>query len=140
MIKSFEELIKIAQKLRGPGGCPWDKSRSLYDWKDDLVEEAEEVAQAIENEDDENLREELGDLLFNIIMMGVIAEQEGKFTLKEVFEDIAEKIVGRHTWVFADDEAATPEEVLAIWAKNKEKEARAKRAKKSKKANKNPEK
>ncbi len=126
MIKSFEELVKIAQKLRGPDGCPWDKSRSISDWKEDLLEEAEEIAEAMDNNDDENLCEELGDLLFNIIMVGVIAEEEGKFTLKQVFEDIATKIVGRHTWVFGGDEAKTPEEALAIWAKNKAKEDKKK--------------
>ena len=129
MLKSFEELVKIAKKLRGPNGCPWDKSRQVSDLKEDLIEEAEEVAEAIDNKDDENLKEELGDLLFNIILLAVIAEEEGRFSMKGILDDIAEKIVRRHTWVFGDDKASTPEEALAIWAQNKAKEDKVKKKK-----------
>ncbi len=126
-MKEFDELVRIAKKLRAPGGCPWDRSRKLTDLKEDLLEEAEEVGQALDNKDDENLREELGDLIFNIVLALVIAEEEGKFTGKEVLEDIAKKIISRHTWVFGEDKATTPEEALKIWAKNKAKEDAKKR-------------
>jgi len=122
MKDAFVRLVEMAKMLRGENGCPWDKSRTLQNLDEDLIEEAHEVLEALKNNDDENLREELGDLLFNIVLMGVIAEQEGKFTLKEVIEDISDKIERRHTWVFGDDVANTPEEALAIWKENKEKE------------------
>jgi tetrapyrrole methylase family protein / MazG family protein len=126
-MKEFDELIRIAKKLRAPGGCPWDRSRKLEDLKEDLLEEAEEVGQALDNKDDENLREELGDLIFNIVLAVVIAEEEGRFEFKDVLSDIAEKIIRRHTWVFGDDKASTPEEALKIWAENKKKEDAKKR-------------
>ena len=121
-MKEFDELIKIAKKLRAPGGCPWDRSRKVEDLKEDLLEEAQEVGEALDNRDNENLREELGDLLFNIVLLTVIAEEEGRFEFKDVLKDVAEKIISRHTWVFGDDKASTPEEALKIWAINKEKE------------------
>lgn len=121
-MKEFDELVRIAKKLRAPDGCPWDRSRKLEDLKEDLLEEAAEVGEALDNKDDENLREELGDLIFNIVLAVVIAEEEGRFEFKDVLKDIATKIISRHTWVFGDDKAATPEEALKIWAQNKQKE------------------
>lgn len=121
-MKEFDKLVSIAKKLRAPGGCPWDRSRKLEDLKKDLLEEAAEVGEAMDNKDDENLREELGDLIFNIVLAAVIAEEEGRFQFKDVLKDIANKIISRHTWVFGDDKARTPEEALKIWAQNKKKE------------------
>jgi tetrapyrrole methylase family protein / MazG family protein len=132
MINSFKELVDIAKKLRGPEGCPWDKSLSLSDVPKHLQEELDEVMEAIEKNDYENLREELGDVLFNLILMCVMAEEAGHFKMKDVLDEIQTKIVNRHTWVFGDDKADTPEEALAIWKKNKEKEKQAKKEKQSK--------
>jgi uncharacterized protein YabN with tetrapyrrole methylase and pyrophosphatase domain len=122
MIKSFKELVEIAQKLRGPDGCPWDKSKTFENIQKDFMEEADEVREALEKKDWDNLKEELGDILFNIVMMTTIAEEQGFFSMKDVLQDIQKKIVDRHTWVFGDDKASTPEEALALWNKNKEKE------------------
>lgn len=122
MLNTFDRLIKIAKILRGPNGCPWDKSRTLISLDKDLMEETEEVLAALKKGDHNNLREELGDLLFNIILMCEIAESEGHFTMKQVLEEIADKIIRRHTWVFGEDKASTPEEALAMWKKNKVKE------------------
>ena|SRR3989338_6180434 len=119
MIHSFKKLVDIARQLRGPEGCPWDQSKTLPDLQKDFMEEAEEVKQALEKEDWENVREELGDILFNIVLMAVIAEEQGRFTMKDVLDGIQEKIVRRHTWVFGNDKASTPEEAIAIWKKNK---------------------
>ena len=130
MINSFQKLIEIAKMLRGPEGCPWDKSRTLFSLDKEIMEEAEEVLEAIKNKDHENLREELGDLLFNIMLMCQIAEEENHFTMKDVLDDITKKIVSRHTWVFGDDKASTPEEALAIWKKNKESESKKEGSKK----------
>ena len=126
-MKEFDELINIAKKLRAPGGCPWDRSRKLEDLKEDLLEEAEEVGEALDNKDDENLREEIGDLMFNIVLLATIAEEEGRFEFKDVLKDVANKIISRHTWVFGDDKVTTPEEALEIWAKNKAKEKELKK-------------
>lgn len=88
------------------------------------MEEADEVKQALEKKDYMNLREELGDILFNIVLMGVIAEEEGRFTLKEIFDEVKEKIISRHTWVFGEDKGRvnTAEEAIKKWKKNKIKE------------------
>ncbi len=121
MLPSFQKLVDIARTLRGPSGCPWDKSRTILSLQKDFMEEAEEVKQALEKEDYANLREELGDILFNIVLMGVIAEEEKRFTLKEILQEVEKKIVSRHTWVFGKDKGKvkTPEEALAQWATNK---------------------
>lgn len=86
-----------------------------------LKEEAAEVEEAIEKGDHENLREELGDLLFQIVMICQIASEKGLFTMKEVMEDIAKKLIKRHSWVFGSDKVASAEEAVAQWQKNKAK-------------------
>ncbi len=87
-----------------------------------IDEEVEEVRQAISNGDHENLREELGDVLFQIVMIAQIAKENKYFTLDDVINDIHKKITSRHTWVFGKDKAKTPEEALKMWKRNKKKE------------------
>jgi len=118
----MEELLKLAKKLRAPDGCPWDREQTIQSLMKCIEEEAEEVIEAVQKDDLENLKEELGDLLFNIAMVMNIAEEKEYFTTEEVFEAIQEKIISRHTWVFGDDKVETAEEALALWKKNKEKE------------------
>lgn len=122
----FRTLVEIAQKLRSPTGCPWDRKKTIENLLPDLLGEVKEVEEAIQKGDMKNLREELGDVLFNMVLLCVIAEEEGKFTMDEVLEEIAKKIVSRHTWVFGKDKASTPEEALALWGKNKKKEKKGK--------------
>jgi len=121
-LKSFYELYSIAKQLRSDKGCPWDKSRKISDLVSDFAEEAEEIKQAVQNEDNDNLKEEIGDTLFTLILMSIIAEEEGLFDWNQVCDGIKEKLISRHTWVFGDDTADTAEEALALWKKNKEKE------------------
>ena len=126
-MRKFKRLTKIAKKLRSPKGCPWDRAQKLEDMPEKLREEIEEVIQAIEKNDSENLQEEIGDILFVLILTAQIAEEEGKLTMKDVLKGIEEKIISRHTWVFGKDKVKTPEEALAQWKKNKEVE-KAKKA------------
>ncbi|MFA6436495.1 MAG: MazG nucleotide pyrophosphohydrolase domain-containing protein [Candidatus Gracilibacteria bacterium] len=123
---SLRELLSIAKKLRSPTGCPWDRKKTIENLLPDLLGEVKEVEEAIQKGDMKNLKEELGDVLFNMVLLCVIAEEEGKFTMDEVLKEIAEKIVSRHTWVFGKDKASTPEEALALWGKNKAKERKSK--------------
>lgn len=123
---TLRTLIAIAKKLRSPTGCPWDRKKTIENLLPDLLVEVKEVEEAIQKGDMKNLREELGDVLFNMVLLCVIAEEEGKFTMDEVLKGIAEKIVSRHTWVFGKDKASTPEEALALWGKNKSKEKKGK--------------
>lgn len=121
MLQAFDELYSIAKKLRSETGCPWDRSRTITDLSTDFAEEAEEIKQAIKNEDHQNLKEEIGDTFFTMLLMAIIAEEKGFFTMKDVFSDLKEKLVTRHTWVFGDDKVSTPEEAIAKWQENKRK-------------------
>lgn len=123
MHPQFKNLVEIAQKLRAEGGCPWDREQSIGSMAPKILEEGEEVLEAIQKEDWENLEEELGDVLFNIVMISQIASEEGKFNIDGVLEKIAEKLISRHTWVFGSEKAETAEEALALWMKNKQAEA-----------------
>ncbi len=126
MPERFVELAKIAKMLRGPGGCPWDQKQTIDSMLEHFEEEAEEVKEAIKKGDRENLKEELGDLMFLMVMITEIAAEEGHFSISEVLEDIEKKIKRRHTWVFGDDKVSTPEEAVALWKKNKAKEKEGK--------------
>lgn len=120
--KSFESLIKLAEKLRSNTGCPWDREQTIVSMLKCLEDEAHEVRQAIENGDHENLKEELGDLLFQIVMITQIARENKYFDFDQVIGGIHKKIVSRHTWVFGKDKAKTPQEAILMWQKNKQKE------------------
>jgi MazG family protein len=121
MKNAFQNLIDIAKKLRSPTGCPWDREQTIESMLKCLKEESIEVEEAIEKGDHENLREELGDLLFQIVMICQIASEKGLFTMKEVMEDIVKKLIERHSWVFGTDKVANTEEAIAQWKKNKAK-------------------
>jgi MazG family protein len=125
-LDAFRELVGIMARLRAPGGCPWDREQTLKDLARYLKEEAEETAKAIESGDMAHVREELGDLLFNLIHAARIAEEQGAFDIRQVVEGAREKIVRRHPHVFGDAKATTKEEVLAHWERVKREEKRAK--------------
>ena len=116
-------LVNIVAELRGENGCPWDKEQTHETMVKHLREECEEVIAAIENKDDENLCEELGDVLFQVVMHSQIAKERGAFTIEDVIDGVAKKMVRRHPHVFAGMKIETEEERLAMWQniKNKEK-------------------
>ncbi len=122
---AFRELVAIMARLRGPGGCPWDREQTMKDLGRYLREEADEVAKAIEGNDPAHVCEELGDLLFNVIHAACIAEEQGSFDIRKVIEGARDKIVRRHPHVFGDAKATTTEEVLAHWERVKAEEKRS---------------
>lgn len=124
---SFEELREIIGELHGEGGCPWDREQSFESLEECLTNEAAEVVDAVEKHDYENLCEELGDVLLQVIFYSSLAERDGLFTLEDVMTTLGRKLVRRHPHVFGDEVAETPEEALAIWrrVKKEEREARA---------------
>jgi len=122
MPKRLVELANIAKTLRGPDGCPWDKKQTIESMLKHILEETDEVKEAIEKKDYENLKEELGDLMFLILMISQIAGEEGHFSISDVLKDLEAKIIRRHSWVFGDDKASTAEEAVELWEKNKKKE------------------
>lgn len=126
---TFDELLSIVSKLYGPGGCPWDCVQTYQSLIPCIKSEAEEVVEAVEHQDMENLCEELGDVLYQVLLYSEIARKRGDFTLDDVIDGIAAKMVRRHPNVFGDAKAETPEESLAIWneIKRQEKQEKAKK-------------
>lgn len=122
---AFEKLYGIIRKLRGPDGCPWDREQSPQSLRGALVEECYECVEAIDEGDAAHVREELGDLFLLAAMLSYMFEEEGRFTVGDVFQGVSEKLIRRHPHVFAASRAGTAEEVLANWERIKvEKEGR----------------
>jgi MazG family protein len=120
--KLFSELISIITKLRGPDGCLWDKKQTLDSMVPNIMEEAQEVQEAVENKDYKNLCEELGDLLMDILMEIQIANESGLFDYEQVLNGAKEKFIRRHPHVFGDISVNTPEEALLVWKRMKKEE------------------
>ena len=118
----FAEMMGIIAKLRGPEGCLWDRKQTLESLAPNILEEAEEVSEAVKYNDLDNLCEELGDLLMVILMEIEIAREKGLFTYSDVLIGAIKKFVRRHPHVFGDVKVNTPEEALAVWKKMKEEE------------------
>lgn len=115
----LKKLKKLMEKLRSREGCPWDRAQNFETLKTFLLEETYEVLEAIDEKNPQKLKEELGDLLFQIIFQAQLAEEEGYFNLEEVVENIYEKMVKRHPHVFGDQKLKTKEEVLERWEQRK---------------------
>ncbi len=121
------DLVKIIQALRGENGCPWDKVQTHESLRQDMLEEACEAIDAINKNDMDNLCEELGDVLMQVVFHAEIAAEKGGFTLEDVIRGICEKMIYRHPHVFGtgDVKVDTPEQVLVNWEKLKKKEKKA---------------
>ena len=111
----LDELIATMERLRAPGGCAWDREQTHGSLVQYLVEESAELVEAIESGDDDEMVEELGDVLYQVLFHADIAAEEGRFTLEDVAAHMTEKMVGRHPHVFGDVVAETPEAVVASW-------------------------
>jgi len=109
-------------RLRSPDGCPWDRDQDLHSLRSFLIEEAYEVLEAIEQGDENALREELGDVLFQIVFQCQLASEQGWFDIDNVIDGIARKITRRHPHVFGKAKAETPAEVVATWERVKKEE------------------
>ncbi|MCM1027336.1 MAG: nucleotide pyrophosphohydrolase [Roseburia sp.] len=117
---TMEELLEIITILRSPEGCSWDREQTHESLKTSLIEEAEEVIQAIDRQDNENLCEELGDILLQILLHCEIAKERGAFTFSDVIQTLSEKLIRRHPHVFGNEKRPeTPEEALALWKRVK---------------------
>lgn len=112
---AIEQLRAIVACLRAPAGCPWDREQTHASLRSGLLEEAYEVVEAINNADDANLREELGDLLLQSVFHAQIAAEEGRFDFDHVAREIVEKLIRRHPHVFGEDSCKDSAEVLQRW-------------------------
>ena len=122
----FARFVELIARLRAPGGCPWDREQTHETVKPMTIEEAYEVAHAIEENDDDELMGELGDLLLQVVFHANIAEEREAFALKQIIERVSDKMIRRHPHVFADDDASTSGEVLRSWEAIKAEERKEK--------------
>jgi MazG family protein len=111
---SFERLVELIARLRGPGGCPWDREQTHQTLKPMTLEEAYEVVEAIDGSDDQ-LAGELGDLLLQVVFHSQIAREGSRFDVGDVIEHVNRKMIRRHPHVFGDESASSSEEVLRSW-------------------------
>lgn len=119
---SFEELLAIMSFLRSPDGCPWDREQTHQSIKSSVVEEAWETVDAIESGRPERIKDELGDVLLQVVFHAQMAKEAEHFDMDDVIANLSRKLISRHTHLFGDDDASTPEEVLLTWEENKQKE------------------
>jgi len=122
----MEDLLEIMAFLRSDQGCPWDRVQTHESIRKNLLEEAYEVAEAIDDQDPAALREELGDLLMQVVFHAQMGSEANTFCFDDVVTGICRKLITRHSHLFGEDTADTPEAVLVNWEKNKQKEKAAK--------------
>ena len=124
-VGDLEPLLELIRRLRSEDGCPWDRKQSLATVRSYLIEEAHEVAAAldrVDGTDGADLREELGDLLFQCCFIAVLAEEQGLFGMADSLVEVRHKMIARHPHVFSDEKLDTAEEVAAAWERRKRKD------------------
>ena len=124
MKESFEELVKVIERLRKE--CDWDKEQTFESLVPYTLEESQEIAEAVEKKDWENLKEELGDVLYHVIFYSEVAKEQELFDIKDVLKEVKEKLVRRHPHVFGDVKVGSVEEIGENWKRIKEEEKREK--------------
>ena len=125
---AFEDLVAVMARLRGPGGCPWDREQTIETLRTFLVEETYELLEAMESRDPRLMREELGDLLLEVVFVTQVCSEEGLFSMEDVVRGIHDKLVRRHPHVFGDRPAGSPREAIGRWEEIKRKERAAESA------------
>ena len=120
--KNLEELIAVIAKLRAPDGCPWDREQTHSSLRPNMIEEAYEAVDAIDDNDMAHLREELGDVLLQVVLHSQIASENGDFTIEDVTKELKEKLIHRHPHVFGSAKIDTADDVKDAWDKLKAEE------------------
>lgn len=118
-LKNIKRLVDVVKKLRSPDGCPWDREQTHKSLREHFLEETYEAIDAIDSESFDDLKEELGDVLLQVVLHSQLADEENKFNFEDVAKEIADKIVRRHPHVFGDITVKNSEEVLVNWDKIK---------------------
>ena len=118
----MDDLVRIMEILRAPDGCPWDRVQTHQSIRRNMLEEAYEVCEAIDNLDYEHMKEELGDVLLQVVLHARIAEEEGRFTMEDIVDEICEKMIRRHPHVFGELSAENSTESLKLWEDIKKQE------------------
>ncbi len=121
-MNNIEELISVVKRLRLPGGCEWDRKQTHQTLRPNMLEEAYEACDAMDDNDLKHLKEELGDVLLQVVLHSQIAEEEGAFNIDDVAKGIKDKLIHRHPHVFGDVKVNSTEEILENWEKLKAEE------------------
>lgn len=116
---AFEELLAVADRLMGPQGCPWDREQTFKTLQTFVIEEAHEVVEAVDLDEDSNIVEELGDLLYIIVFYAKLAKVQKRFGIEDVINGVKEKLIRRHPHVFGNVKAETLEEIKENWERIK---------------------
>jgi tetrapyrrole methylase family protein/MazG family protein len=114
-MEEINKLLEVTDRLLGPEGCPWDREQTMKSIRPYVLEEVCELIEAIDLEDNSHIKEELGDLFFNVIFLIRLAEKENRFDLKEVIKSITEKLIHRHPHVFGEKKIQTAKDVIKQW-------------------------
>ena len=122
----MDRLVEVMRRLRAPDGCPWDREQTHESLKKNLIEEAAEYLDAVDAADDAAMREELGDVLMQVVLHAVIAEERNAFDFQQVTKDIADKMVRRHPHVFGSEKVDSVSDVLTLWETVKKEEKQGK--------------
>lgn len=120
--KNLEELIEVIRRLRAPDGCPWDREQTHSSLRPNMIEEAYEAVDAIDDNDMPHLREELGDVLLQVLLHSQIAKEEGAFDIEDVAKELKDKLIHRHPHVFGNANITTPDGVVEAWDRLKAEE------------------
>ncbi len=121
-MSEIQRLVEVMRRLRAPDGCPWDRKQTHESLKKNLIEEASEFLDAIDEADDAHMKEELGDLLMQAVLHAVIAEERSAFNFEDVAHDITEKMIRRHPHVFGDEKVESVDDILTLWQNVKKEE------------------
>lgn len=121
---AIRQLERVTARLRAPDGCPWDRNQTHASLAGGLIEECHEVVDAIHDDDAENLREELGDLLLHVLLHAQIASENKRFSLEDVLRELHAKLIRRHPHVFGNIQAGSPDEVVNVWEQTKQAEGK----------------
>ncbi|MBE7710089.1 MAG: nucleoside triphosphate pyrophosphohydrolase [Cyanobacteria bacterium SIG32] len=120
--KNIEELIEVIRRLRAPDGCQWDREQTHQSLKPNMLEEAYEAVDAMDDNDMVHLKEELGDVLLQVVLHAQIASEKGDFNIEDVAQGIKDKLIHRHPHVFGNQKVSSTDEILANWEKLKSEE------------------
>ena len=121
-LDNLKQLIETIAVLRSPEGCPWDREQTHKSLRENLLQETYEVLDAIDKDNDDNLKEELGDVLLQVVLHSQIASEEDKYTIEDVAKAINDKLIRRHPHVFSDVKVKNSDEVMVNWEKLKREE------------------
>lgn len=116
---NMENFLAVIRRLLAPDGCPWDRVQTHASLRQNLIEEAYETVDAIDSGLPARIKDELGDVLLQVVFHAVLAEHDGEFTFADVTDHISRKLISRHSHVFGSDEADSPEAVISVWDRNK---------------------